>query len=302
MDFKDMAYILAIGKYGNITKAAESLYLSQPTLSKFLKALEKSIGQPLFKKLGNKYVPTYAGERYMERAREILDIKKGLDQELGDIIKKNEGVLKIGFPAMRGTYMLPCTLPIFHKKYPRVHIELHEAKSSDLTKLILDGDIDLAFYNYAEREENISYLTISHEEMVLVMGKGSPFAHLATPCAGCIYPHIELKSLLDADFILQVPGQRTRQIMDQLFRRAGFKPHIVLETSNIQAEAELAARNYGLTFITETHLRHMTILDQLQLFSVGSPKTTVDFVAAYRTNSYVPEYARDFVEIVKEFT
>ena len=75
MDFRDLSYVLAIAKYQNITKAAETLYVGQPALSKFLKSLEADIGQPLFRKLGNKYVLTYAGERYVEKASQILGMK-----------------------------------------------------------------------------------------------------------------------------------------------------------------------------------------------------------------------------------
>ncbi len=138
MNFRELSYVMAIAKYKNITKAAESLYLTQPTLSKFLKSLESDVGQPLFRRLGNKYIPTYAGERYIKRAREILQLKKELDQEMGDIISKNKGVLKIGFPAMRGTYMLPCTLPIFRSLYPEVRIMIREERSTVLVQLTSD--------------------------------------------------------------------------------------------------------------------------------------------------------------------
>ena len=110
MDFKDLSYVLAIAKYQNI---ANSLYVTQPTLTKFLQNLEAELGQKLFRKLGHRFVLTYAGERYVAKATEILNLKKEMDQELNDIIKNNYGSLKIAFPTMRGTYMLPCTLPIF---------------------------------------------------------------------------------------------------------------------------------------------------------------------------------------------
>ena len=107
MDFRDLTYLLAIARQQNITRAAESLYLSQPTLSKFLKGLEGELGLPLFERLGNKYIPTYAGEQYIKKAKESLALKKELDQQMGDIIKNNEGYLlaspqcgvRICFPA-----------------------------------------------------------------------------------------------------------------------------------------------------------------------------------------------------------
>ena len=85
MDFKDLSYVIAIAKTQNITKAADMLYVTQPTLTKFLQNLEREMGQKLFKKLGNRFVLTYAGERYVAKATEILNLKKELDQEMGDM-------------------------------------------------------------------------------------------------------------------------------------------------------------------------------------------------------------------------
>ena len=297
-----MSHIMAIAKYKNITKAAESLYLTQPTLSKTLKTLEAEVGQPLFRRLGNKYIPTYAGERYIERAQEILQLKKELDQEMGDIISKNEGVLKIGFPAMRSTYMLPCTLPIFRSLYPEVRILIREEMSDVLVRLIQEGEIDLAFFNRFENDKDIDYTIMSREEMLLVVSKETPLCGMCVKMHGCKYPHMDLRLLSDQNVIMQVPGQRTRSITDRIFKNAGMEPNIILETGNIQAEAELAARNFGVAFITETHLKHVPCTDRLAFFSVGKPNTTVDFVAAYRMNSYIPYHAQEYMKIVKEFT
>lgn len=304
MDFKDLSYILAIEKFGNISKAADAMYISQPSLSRFLQNVESLVGQPLFNRIGNKYVPTYVGERYIVRAREILNIKKELDQEVGDILQNNAGVLKVGFPAMRGTYMLPCTLPIFHSLYPRVKLVIQEASSSKLNELILNGDIDLAFYNQPDDNPNIETEIISHEEMVLVMSPDNPLCELAYPMEGCRYPHLDLRHLVEQDqgVIMQNPNQRTRTIVDRLFKQHHITPNIILETSNIRAEAELASRNYGVCFITETHLKHMKLEKPLRYFSVGDPSTPINFVAAYRKNSYLPYHATEYIKIVRDFT
>lgn len=302
MDFKDLSYILAIEKHGNITKASEALYLSQPSLSRFLQNVEKEIGQPLFRRIGNRYIPTYMGERYLEHARVILQGKKELDHEVNDIIKNDRGVLKIGFPTMRCTYMLPCTLPIFRKLHPKVKIEIYEATSSLLSRYVIDGDIDIAFYNFFERHPNIDYTLISHEELVLITSTKSPLANKGIYNESCKYPHLKFDELADTGIIMQIPEQRTRQIVDQMLKEAQFTPNIILETSNIPATAELAARNYGVTFITETHLKHLNLRNEFCRFSVGSPCTYVDFVAAHRKNSYLSAYAQEYIEIVRDFT
>lgn len=302
MDFKELNYVLAIAKYQNITKAAEALYITQPTLTKFLQNLEKDMGQKLFKRLGNRFVLTYAGERYTAKAAEILNLKKELDQEMGDLVRNNAGSLKIAFPTMRGTYMLPCTLPIFNSLYPNVKLDILEAHSSQLEGMLLNGEADLAFFNLPVKSPNVDYEIISHEEVLLVMAAGHPLARSGVKRGDCKYPWMDLNRLKDEPMILQIPGQRTRQTVDHLLKSYSFTPNIKLETSNISAEVELAAKGYGICFVTETHLKHLAPGKKVSCFSIGEPCTTVDFVAAYRRGSYIPYHAREYIKIVKDFT
>lgn len=302
MDFKDLTYVAAIAKYQNITKAANSLYVTQPTLTKFLQNLERDLGQKLFRKLGHRFVLTYAGERYVKKATEILNLKKELDQEMSDIIKNNQGSLKIAFPVMRGTYMLPCTLPIFNSLYPNVRLNILEADSSSLENMLLNGEADLAFFNLPIKSPDIDYEVIGHEELLLLIPSINPVSFLGVKKDGLDYPWMDLHLLEKEPFIMQIPGQRTRQVVDQLFKDHRIEPIIKLQTSNITAEAALAARGYGCCFVTESHLRHIKPLDHVSFFSVGSPRTVVDFVAAFRRGSYLPYHAREYIKIVKDFT
>lgn len=302
MDFKDLAYLLAIAKYQNITKAADSLYITQPTLTKFLQNLEADLGQKLFKKLGNRFTLTYAGQRYAAKATDILNLKKELDQEMNDIIQSDYGALKVAFPVMRGTYMLPCTLPIFHSLYPNVHIDILEANSGILEAMILSGETDLAFFNLPIKSQDIDYQIISREEILLIMPKGHPLEELGQPQEGLRYPWFDLALAGKEPFILQIPGQRTRQTVNKIFKQFKIQPSIKLETRNISAGVELVSKNYGLTFVCETHLKHIQLKKPICCFSVGNPCTTVDFVAAYRKGSYLPYHAQEYIKIVKDFT
>lgn len=302
MEFKELSYVMAIAKYQNITRAADSLFITQPTLTKFLQNLERDMGQKLFKRLGNRFVLTYAGERYVAKATEILNLKKELDQEMGDIIKNNAGSLKIAFPTMRGTYMLPCTLPIFNSLYPNVKLDILEAHSNLLEGMLLSGEADLAFFNLPIKSPDIDYEIISHEEVLLVLSSEHPLARTGTQKKGCKYPWIDLAQMEDEPLILQLPGQRTRQTVDQLFKEFGFIPNIKIQTGNITAAVELASKGYGACFVTETHLKHIHPDKKIVSFSIGNFCTTVDFVAAFRKGSYLPYHAKEYIKIVKDFT
>lgn len=302
MNLKELDYMLAIAKYQNITKAAESLYITQPALTRFLQNIEKEFKQKFFKKLGNKFIPTYAGERYIEKAREILALKKELYQEMSDISEQNQGVLRVSFPVMRGSYMLPCTLPIFGKQYPNVQLNILEADSGSLESMILNGETDLAFFNLPIESPYITYEVISQEEILLVTEKNHHFIHLCEQKPTSKYPYLDFKYLKNEPLILQTTNQRTRQIVDKLFAEHSLKPQIKLTTRNIRASVELATTGYASCFVCETHLKHIGLQDKLAYFSLGTANTKVEFVAAYRSGIYIPSYALDYITIVKDFT
>ena len=302
MNFRELTYVIAIAKYQSVTLAAQKLYVSQPTLSKFVQRLEKELGQPLFRRLGNKFLLTYAGERYVEKASFILLQKKQLDQELSDIKKENIGDLRVAFPVSRSTYILPCTLPAFHKQFPLVNVKVHEADSSTLENFILSGEIDLAFFNLPIICTDIDYEIISREELVLIMSPDHPLASKGIYLNGCKYPWMDIKLLKNERFILQTPNQRARQIADKVFKESAIDPNIVLCTQSIIASVELAISGYGICFATELQLNHIKTDVQPVRFSIGYPSAVTSFVAAFRKGIYLPYHTRAFIEIVRSFT
>ena len=301
MDFRELNYVLAIAKYQNITKAAESLYVSQPTLSSFLISLERDLDLKLFRKLGHKYVLTYAGERYVERANQILRIKSDLDVELNDIIRRDVGVLNVAFPPMRCAYMLPHTLPAFQKLHPNVKINIFEGHSTTNDRRLLDGQVDIAFYSKPNTlHPQIEYEAIAREEMLICTCKDHPLRRFAQPNPGGNYPRLD-PELLKSERILQLmPEQRTRQIVDDYFHLHNLKYENIMYTSNMAAIMELVAVGYGVSFIFETHLRHRTVAKPIDCYSFGDPSTCSDFVVAYRKGSYLPAYTREFIEIARQ--
>ena len=157
MELKDIDYLIAVAKYGNISKAAESLYISQPALSKYITGLEKRVNLPLFNRIGNRFVLTYAGERYLARAKEIATCRDSLERELQDIAGCNDGELKIAVPVIRGSHILPSVIPEFRKLYPHIRLTLNESDSQPLEKLLLDGNVDLAIIHLPIKNPAIHY-------------------------------------------------------------------------------------------------------------------------------------------------
>ena len=300
MDFRELNYVLAIAKYQNITKAADALYVSQPTLSKFLISLESELGLKLFRRLGHKYVLTYAGERYVDYAARIRRLKTDLDVELADIIKNDVGVLNLAFARMRCTYMLPGTLPEFRKLHPNVKVNLFEGNSDENDRRLLDGQVDVAFYSRPSTENPLlSYEALDEEELLIVTCKDHPIGRFASPNPGG-RPVLDLALLEKEPVILMRPEQRTRQLTDALFQERKLRFDNVLYTSNLPAIMGLVSRGYGVSFIFEPHLRHRAERFALDCYSIGQGRVVTEFVAAYRKGSYLSSYARDYIRLVRD--
>ena len=301
MDFRKLSYIMAIARYQNLTKAAEALYVGQPTLSKFINTLEDELGLALFRRVGNRFLLTYAGEHYVEKAAQILRLKEELDAEMDDILKKDTGVLNAAFAKMRYSYMLPCTLPVFRERFPNVKINIVEGSSEENDRKLLSGQIEVAFYSKPSAENPaIEYHTLGSEELLICTCQDHPLGKYALPNPSSPYPKLDL-ALLENEFVLMMkPEQRTRQIVDGILHENRIQLKNVQYTSNIQAIIGLVANGYGVSFVFESHLNHRAQTQPISCYSFGDPRTVCDFVAATRKGSYLSRYAQEFIKVVRE--
>lgn len=300
MDFRELTYVLAIAKYQNITKAAESLFVGQPTLSKFLSGLEENLGLRLFDRLGKKYIPTYAGTKYIEKARSILCLRDDLDTEMKDILRNDKGVLNVAFASMRCAYLLPRVLPVFEQLHPNVTVNILEGNSTENDQRLLSGQADIAFYSQSVLNERLHYHPISEEELLLCTCRNHPAGKKARIVSGLTHPYLDLSELLHERVLLMHPSQRTRQITDSILHESGIHFMNTLCTSSMPAIIGLVSSGYGISFLLDSHLRHSPEFDAIDQFSLNLPHSRCQFVAATRKGSYLSASAQDFIEIVRK--
>ena len=107
MNTREQEYMLALDKTRSITRAAEQLHVTQPTLSLFLTNLEKRLGTPLFHRLGKKLVPTQVGEAYLRRAQQIVALKYDFEMEMSDLTSGRQGTLHVGGLRKGNLFLMP---------------------------------------------------------------------------------------------------------------------------------------------------------------------------------------------------
>ncbi|MBP3474878.1 MAG: LysR family transcriptional regulator [Lachnospiraceae bacterium] len=300
MDFQKFEYFMAIAKHRNLTKASQELYISQPTLTKFLQKLEQELGGKLFRRNGHNYDLTFLGQRYYDYAQKALTLNQDWEKELQDMRSSYEGELNIAFPPMRSVCILPKILPAFHTKHPGVRINIYEQGHNIQDSLLADGKLDFAIFSNWHPLSGLSYEVLTVEEILLILPSDHPLADRGIQRDGFRYPWLDLGLLADNPFILHFPDQNTGRAASQLFEQYHIQPPVHFRSRNNQLCIQLVSKGLGACFSPETYVQYTSSIWPLQAFSVGNPGLTNQLVLAYRQNSYLSTYAQDFITIARE--
>ena len=185
MEHREMEYVIVIAQEKNLSKAAERLFISQPALSRFLTKLENELGTPLFERKNRQYLPTYAGELYLDTARQILRLQQQFDARLKSLLQTNRGVMSMGITPGRGHTILPLVLPAFQAQFPDYELQVYEEDVETLERYLLDGTIEVAFFTMLEQarlaEKRYVCELLSQEELVICTPRQGNYELLAKP-------------------------------------------------------------------------------------------------------------------------
>lgn len=298
MEFKDIVYVCAIAKYKSITKAADALFITQPTLSQYIKNMQKRRGVQLFRYEKNQILLTYEGELFAAEGRKLLRDRDNLINNLNFIQKKGHGLLKLAIALGRGSYVLPEILPKFHQAYPHAKVQLVEGSSQEIITQVVDGFCDIVITNKPSFPASIDYETLWYEKMLLVINRENPLTSAVTyDPYGQAY--IRLADCHQAPFIFHQAYQHTGQVERSIFKNAGYKPNIILETKNLEASYLLAARGYGLTFLSEYQINRLMRNNETVNCQILDPITNMELIVGYRNRSELSFLAKEFIRILK---
>lgn len=302
MDFRQLQYILKVAEERNFSKAAKKLYISQPSLSQYIANVERQLGVQLFNRSTTPLTLTYAGELYIDTAKSILYLKDQLLSQTDDIANLKRGRIGIGISPFRSTYLLPSILPLFHESYPGIDIILMEGTMAELLDFATNGITDFTITTLPIPEELLAYDPIMTEEILVALppkhflSKRLPDANRGSASR----PSLDLAALRNEPFIFLKPGQQMHQVANELCKKAGFKPKIILEMKSIEAAHALVASGLGVTFLPETLVKIGKMKEFPTYFSIEGLKPTRTIVVAYRKGRYLSKAAQKFIDMTKE--
>lgn len=305
MDHREMEYVIVIAQEKNLSKAAERLFISQPALSRFLGKLENELGTPLFERKNRQYVPTMAGELYLDTARKILRLQQQFDAELKSLIQTSRGVISMGITPGRGHTLLPHVLPAFREYFPDYEIQVYEENVETLEQYLMNGTIEVAFFTMLEQarleQKHYTCELLSREELVICTPRKGNYELLAKNEPGRRYPWIDLKYLENDCFLTLKKNMRLGQFTAAILEKYQIEPRVV-ELSTIDTALALVARQYGVAFASGYKIEEHECANDISVFSFGDQPELWDLVAAYKNDAQLKQPVRQLIRLVSEFS
>jgi len=225
LDCRDLEILSKIIELKSFSKAAEELYLTQPTISGHIIELEKRLGIKLLDRLGKETLPTKAGSLLYNYSKRILKLRAEAEQALEHFKSRFKGKLFIGGSTIPGVYILPGLIEQFNKKHPEISITLKLSDSKGAFKNVLEGTIEFGVIGARIKNNKIDYNKFFDDEIILICSKNHDWAKKDS---------ISLNNLKKGSFILRERGSGTRITMEKELQ----SHHININDFNVVAEME----------------------------------------------------------------
>lgn len=253
MTLKQLEYFLTIANMGSVTRAAQSLNISQPPLSLQLKALEEELGAPLFIRDTRRLYITPEGELLQERAKAILALLEETTRDIRSVSNEKRVTIRIGTIGSVNNRLLPSVIARFCRDYPYVSFRVIEGRTDTVLEDLNAGNADLGF---VREPFNMSpFRTLPIRDPALGPNELDYFVTIAQPQFYDYYydrptpPNIALEELQGKPLVIH---QRYREMLVRACQKKGFSPHIICENGEIQSSLSWARAGIGVAIAPYT--------------------------------------------------
>ncbi|MGE4531755.1 MAG: LysR family transcriptional regulator [Acidithiobacillus sp.] len=308
--WREIGYFYQVYLEGSFSKAAEKLYLTQPALSIAIQKLEAAAGMPLFDRSTRPLTLTPAGEIYVDTIKKAMCLEQELKQQLEDKRQLKSGNIRIGGSHYLNAYILPEIIKSFSEKYPLIHLELLEHSSAQLSRMLVERELDITFNCNPKFLMDFDRYAAFDDQILLAVPKSYPVnqTHIgAAMCAADIRsgaylspscPIVSLQDFRELEFILLTKNNNLYDRSHALFDMAGFEPKIKLELSQLVTAYHLADHGLAATFVSDRLVTAQE--DNLNYYKLDSELIVRHFYILLPKRSYTSFAIRAFITHFQE--
>ena len=277
----------------NITKAAEELMISQPAISKSIKNLEEQLGGQLFIRTKRGVILTDEGKEFYTYISRAMEYIYNAENRFTDLINLNIGTIKIGISStLTKTFLIPY-LEEFHKKYPKIDIQIVTNLSSELIPKLKNGLIDIIILNVVDDiiDKDIEVIECKKIQDCFVVNKS--YQEL-------LNKELSFSELNNYPLILQSKGANTRTFLDNLTSKYDVVLKPIMDLASYSLVVEFAKIGLGIGYVTKDYIKKELTNKELFVLNIKEdiPKRSIGIAIS---KTHLPSFsAKKLIEIITQ--
>lgn len=289
MDIKQLINFITIVEEGNITKAAQKLHISQPPLSNQLKALEEELGVKLIERGSRKVTLTDVGNLLYKRGKDMVSVFESTLNEVEDFKSGIEGVLKIGAVSTCNQFIPNELISPYAKKYPKIKFELYEGNTYDVVDMVERGIVDIGVVRTPFNGENLCYINLREEPMVVVVNKNTNIFDLKK------YRKIKLKDLEEKSIIIY---RRYEKLIIEALQSNKIKASIYCLNDDSRTTVAWSQAGLGIGIVPKSIID--TSNNEIEVYELDEEELKTKISVVWMKNKYLPRSARNLLNMVEK--
>lgn len=311
--FSKKEYFYQVYKERSFSKAAEKLFISQPSLSAIITKEEKKIGAPIFDRSNNPISLTTIGEKYIASCEKIFLIEDEFMNYISASEKLITGRLCIGSSHVFMSTILPKIISNMSIKYPGIQLEVIDLDSDDLKKQLSSGFLDLIIDNNELDEKFFESYPLGTEYLLLAIPKSLSINKKFTSerltyddIVNNVHldkniPCINISALSKVPFVLMHKNYDTRIRAEQIFRDNRISPHVLFEMNQLAGIFSIISSGIGASFISDTLIKKSPATSvHLYYYKINHPSTVRAVLIQKKKNKYTTPAIKEFIHIAQQ--
>jgi LysR family transcriptional regulator, regulator for metE and metH len=290
MEIRHLRLIKAIVEEGSITKAIDKLFLTQSALSHQLKEAEYQLGTKIFLRDNKKLILTKAGEKLYKVANEVLDKLSDTEREIKQMIFGEIGEIRISTECYSSYHWLPSVLKQFRILYPNIEVKIvMEATHYPLQKLLANV-LDIAIVSDTIKDENIKYLELFQDEMVMVVSENHSWTHKK---------YVVAEDFANEHLLIHSLPLETVTIHQFLLAPANVSPKKITPLPLTEASIEMIKADMGIMAMAKWALQPYLKNNQIKAVKIGKNGLKRKHYIAIMNNKTYPDYFNHFIAFLQ---
>ena len=292
MDDQHLVVFTRVVKLESFSRAAEELHMTQPAVSQYIQALERTLETKLLDR-SNKFVRlTKAGEIVYHHAIEILGLYSRMQSLIDDLSNKATGKLSIGASYTFGEYLLPHIISILRKKYPGIKPTISIGNTKEITNLVGNHQLDVGIIEGDFTDNRLFSEPIAMDSMYVFVAANHPFTRLT---------EVPLTVLKEETWIVRELGSGTREAVEKMFHLFSLRPENLLEFGSTQLIKESVEAGLGISLLSKWATQKELSLGTLCIAKIKGTPINRQFSIVTQSASFQTKAIRVFRETVRAF-